>query len=295
MLFKNDSVLSVNTTPLAEFDSLTYIGQKSPGLKPEKFSPNFISKNDEHEFGSVFPEDATEFYYAVDMNGKAEIRYTSLENGVWSLPEPLITHEIFSFNDPFLSPDESRLYYISNRPRDDSAEPKDYDIWYSTRKDSGWSEPLHAGDTINSDSNEYYISFTNDGSIYFASNSAAKEDRNYDYDIYKSGFEGGTFQEPVRLDTNINSHQHEADVFIAPDESYMIFSSVRKDGFGQGNLYINFKDENGNWKEAKNMGEVINTEGHELCPFVTKDGSYFFYTSNQDIYWINTDILKNYK
>jgi hypothetical protein len=32
------------------------------------------------------------------------------------------------------------------------------------------------------------------------------------------------------------------------------------------------------------MEDIINTENHELCPFVTKDGNYFFYTSNEDIY-----------
>jgi len=159
-------------------DLLTYMGQKKPGMKPDKFAPNQISKSDKHEFGSVFSEDGTEFYYGVDENGKAEIRFTKLENGVWTSPSPLITHERFSFNDPFLSPDENKLYYISDMPRDESAEPKDYDNWYSIRNDSGCSESIHGGDSINTDTNEYYISFTKDGSMYFASNSAAGEGRN---------------------------------------------------------------------------------------------------------------------
>jgi len=33
--------------------------------------------------------------------------------------------------------------------------------------------------------------------------------------------------------------------------------------------------------EAKNMGEKINDEYHQLCPFVSKDGNYLFFTSNQ--------------
>lgn len=272
-----------------------YLGQKPPGPEPEKFAPGVISKPDEHEFGSVFSSDGTEFYYGVDMDGKAEIRFTYLKDGAWTDPEPLITHDHFSFNDPFLSPDESKMYYISNSPRDDSGEPKDYDIWYSERNDSGWSEPIHAGDSINTDANEYYISFTNEGSIYFGSNSAAGEGRNHDYDIYKSEFEDGNFKAPVGLEETINSRFYEADVFISPDESYMIFSSIRREGLGQGDLYISFNDEEGNWQEAQNMGELINTNGHELCPFVTKDGRYFFYTSDGDIYWVDAGILQNYR
>jgi len=84
-------------------------------------------------------------------------------------------------------------------------------------------------------------------------------------------------------------------VFIAPDESYMIFCAVRREGLGQGDMYISFKDANGNWGQSVNMGAPFNTEGHELCPFVSKDGKYLFYTSNQDIYWVSTAVLDNYK
>ena len=93
----------------------------------------------------------------------------------------------------------------------------------------------------------------------------------------------------------INTEHYEADVFIAPDESYMIFCAVRPDGFGRGDLYISFNDGGGNWTEAKNMGDLINSNGHELCPFVSPDGQYFFYTSNQDIYWVSTSIIDDYR
>jgi hypothetical protein len=43
------------------------------------------------------------------------------------------------------------------------------------------------------------------------------------------------------------------------------------------------------------MGSIVNTKGHELCPFVTNDGKYLFYTSRQDIYWISTQIFNKFK
>jgi hypothetical protein len=43
------------------------------------------------------------------------------------------------------------------------------------------------------------------------------------------------------------------------------------------------------------MGDKINTKNHELCPFVSKDGKYLFYTSNQDIYWVSAEIINEIK
>jgi len=59
-------------------ESLKYLKQKPPSTVPEIFAPNFISKEAEYEFGSVFNEEATEFFYGVDVNGKSEIRYSEL-------------------------------------------------------------------------------------------------------------------------------------------------------------------------------------------------------------------------
>ena len=89
------------------------------------------------------------------------------------------------------------------------------------------------------------------------------------------------------LPSDINTGNYEADVFVAPDESYIIFASSRRSGYGQIDLYISEKDEDANWGKSRNLGETINTPGPEYCPFVSADGKYLFYTSNQDIYWVS--------
>lgn len=270
--------------------SLMYLGQKPPKKKPKIFAPDLISKKNEYEFGSVFNKDGTEFFYGVSTKNGEIIKYSKLEGNKWSIPKTLQIQENYGNNDPFLSPDENRLYFISQRPLNGTGNAKDYDIWYVERKGKRWSAPINAGPNINTKKNEYYISFTNDGTMYFSSNK-----KNNNFDIYASKFVNGAFQEPVVLGDAINTESYEADVFIAPDESYIIFCAQRKEGFGRGDLYISFKEANGTWSQSVNMGTLINTKGHELCPFVTKDGKYFFYTSNQDIYWVSTEIFKNYR
>lgn len=270
--------------------NLNYLNQKPPSITPSIFAPNVISKKGEYEFGSVFNKNATEFFYGVNVNGKEEIRYSKLIGDQWSAPRTILSHEKYGYNDPFLSPDEQRLYFISQRTLDGLDKKEDYDIWYVKRLTNGWSAPINAGSNINTNANEYYISFTNSGTMYFSSNKIGNN-----FDIYTSKFVNGKFQKATPLSDSINTPAYEADVFIDPDEKYIIFCGNRKDGLGRGDLYISFKRKDGTWKSAVNMGNRINTKGHELCPFVTKDGNYLFYTSNQDIYWVSTKVFDTYK
>lgn len=273
--------------------SMTYIDEDVPGISPKLFAKDFISFDSISEFGSVFNADLSEFYYGVDADGKSEIRFTKRIGKSWLKPKTILSHLTYGFNDPFLSPDDQRLYYISNKPRDLTDTIEDIDIWYSERQGDQWSEPINAGPTINSDKEEYYISFTETGSLYFSTNHYAEEGRGRDFDIYRSDLQNGNYQKPIKESAAINTRMYEADVFVAPDESYLIFCSIKREGLGSGDLYICFKQLDGHWSTAKNMGAPVNSQYHELCPFVTRDGKYLFYTSNQDIYWVSTKYIEH--
>lgn len=268
-----------------------YLGQQSPGMTPEKFAPGLISLPNEYEFGSTFSRNGKEFFYGVNVAAKAEIRYSKWVLGKWTEPEVIMSHDIFGYNDPMLSVDEKKMYFISDQAISGESQ-KDYDIWYSERTNDVWSAPINAGPMINTESNEYYISFTESGAMYFASNTDAPPGKGNNFDIYKSEFKEGKFQKAVKMP--FNSEHYEADVFVAPDESYVIFAAEKPEGLGRGDLYISFQ-ENGGWATPVNMGEPINDLGHQLCPFVTYDGKYFLFTSNQDIYWVSAEILDQYR
>lgn len=270
-----------------------YMGQETPGTTAKVFAPNVIS-TEEYEFGSVFNKAGTEFYYGVDVGRRSEIRYSELRDTIWSRPKTILSHEQYGYNDPFLSPDENRLYFISDQAMDRKGESKDIDIWYVNRTTNGWSEPINAGTNINTAGEEYYISFTKNGKMYFSTDAYSDED-NRNHDIYTSAFENGEFQKPVRLGEAINTDAYEADVFVDPDEKYLIFCAQRPEGMGRGDLYISFKNDDGSWSKSVTMGDKVNTEGHELCPFVTPDGKYLFFTSQQDIYWVSTEVFKELK
>lgn len=272
-------------------DPSRYFGLSAPDSIPEKLAPGVISMPDEYEFGSVFSKDGKEFFYGVDIGPRNEIRYCKYEGGRWTESKAILADEKFSFNDPMLSNDGLRLYFISNLPISGNQE-KDIDIWYIDRSSGTWSEPINAGPNINSERKEFYISFAANGAMYFASNKEAPEDYLSDFDIYRSAYVDGTFQKPERL--SFNTTAYEADVYVAPDESYVIFCATKRSSLGRGDLYISFQQD-GHWTQPQNMGEPINDPGHQLCPFVTYDGKYFLYTSNKDLYWVSTNILTQFE
>ena len=105
---------------------------------------------------------------------------------------------------------------------------------------------------------------------------------------------------PENPGSAINSDKNDWDSFIAPDESYIIFSSQnRDDTIGGQDLYISYRKSDGRWSDAKNMGKRINSESGEICPSVSLDGKYFFFTSrrrgNADIFWIDAKIIVELK
>jgi len=268
-----------------------YLGAEPPGETPVVFAAGHVSREDQFEYGSAFSADGLEMFFGVNVGERAEIRTTRFADGEWTAPAVVLSDPVFTYGDPLLSLDGSRLYFISDQSRDGGADPVDFDIWYVDRRRDGWSEPVNLGAPVNTAGNEYYVSFTDDGHIAFASNHG--RERAGDYDLYVAApTDDGGFEPPERLPGSVNTGAYEADPFIANDGSYLIFGGSRRGGLGRGDLYIAFRGDDGRWGEAVSMGPAINSEHHELCPFVSRDGRYLFYTSNGDIRWVSTAVIE---
>jgi hypothetical protein len=295
-LFSTLCLISVALFGQSKKEIDKYLNQEQPGVTPSVFAPGLVSLKDNFEYGNTFSNSGKEFYYSVnDKNGKPLINVIKFENNVWSEPKTILAHDVYGYNDAFLSPYDKRLYFISDRALDGKGPKKDIDIWYVERKGEGWSEPINPGSAINADKNEYYISFTKKGTMYFSSNAGTTMESDKNYDIRTAEFSGGKFLPNKKLSDAINTDMYEADVYVAPDESYVIFCSERYEGKGRGDLYISFKNAKGEWTPAKNMGDAINTNGYEFCPYVTPDGKFLFFSRSGDIYWVSAEVIEKLK
>ncbi|MCE2994160.1 MAG: hypothetical protein ACK5RG_11750 [Cyclobacteriaceae bacterium] len=199
------------------------------------------------------------------------------KNGTWSAPQVVSFAGTYSDLEPAFSADGNTLYFSSNRPLR-GKEVKDFDLWRVNRTPRGWGIPEHLGNTINTQADEFYPSITNSGNLYFTAQYKGGVGRE---DIYVALFKNGSFQQPVALDTAINSKMYEFNAFVAPDESFILFTSYgRKDDSGGGDLYISIKDPSNRWKPAVNLKD-INSAQLDYCPFVSTDGKVLFFTSER--------------
>ena len=104
-----------------------------------------------------------------------------------------------------------------------------------------------------------YRILTKDGTMYFFSNRKGGFGKS---DIYHSRLENGEYKVVKNLSSPVNSEFSDYDSFIAPDESYLIFSSDRPGGYGKYNdIYITFRKKDGTWTEPKNLGYDFRDSG----------------------------------
>lgn len=186
-----------------------------------------------------------------------------------------------NYNDiePFFAADGRKLFFASNRPIGGDSTRTDYNIWYSELVDGHWNKPIALDTLVNSQQDEFYPSVSANGNLYFTATRTEGIGRE---DIFLSTFSEGKYQAPIVLDSTINTKVFEFNAYINPEEDLLIFSSYgRPDGLGGGDLYYSKKDKTGNWREAKNLGDIINSDKLDYCPFIDIPRNNFYFTSDR--------------
>lgn len=111
------------------------------------------------------------------------------------------------------------------------------------------------------------------------------------YDIYLSQYTPQGWSEPENLGPTINTEFWESSPSISPDKRVLYFSSNRPGGYGGRDLYMSFRQFNGKWGKAINMGPSVNSAGDEFSPFIHADNQTLFYTSDGLPGYGNSDLF----
>jgi len=292
-----------------------YMGQPAPGLSPALFAPGIVSTPDAVELNGVFSPGFDEFFFTRTTvlpgggEGISRMHRSVLgPDGTWTTPEHV---QVWPDNatslavDMSYSPDGARLYFLGRHPHALSIEKPGFDIWVSERTNvGGWSLASPIPPPIWTEHIESYPAVTPDGGLLFSSN---RPGGNGGGDLWlASPKTGGGFDTPVNLGPPINSEQWEGDACTSPDGSYIVFTSDRPGGPGNGDLLVSFRDEtSGAWSEPRLLGHGINTVDLDYCPIVTPDGRYLFFSRRisdpkdagwdrvvgGDVYWISTKVI----
>jgi len=300
---------------------LAYLGQSPPGNTPELFAPGVVSTG-VNEMSICFSEKGDEVFLLV---ARPTLIITSkIKNGEWtSFEEPAFIDSARSNYYMFLSPNGKKMFFTSTRPDGDSKDSVAPNpgpaIWVTERSEGMWDTPqkVDFGDEFKGTGS--FPSVADNGNLYFSSFD------NKTISVYCSKYVNGKYTTPIRLSDSINQGTFNSHVYIAPDESYLLFDSRgRDDVIGGVDIYISFRDENGNWTKAQNIGDKINSESSDMRSYVSTDGQYFFFCSSrqtknrnlpahpmkgdqirsilnapgngqQDIYWVSASFIDDLK
>lgn len=242
-----------------------YLGQKPPGLIPKLFAPGIVSTEAYVEAGGDFTPDMKEFYFS---------RYGG------------------KFKEPTLFV----MQYKNHRWSKASVLSTDIEK-YRNRFNPGWSEMK---------SLEPYKDITIHGLSVSAKGTYYIDEytRVGDGPLRYSRLINGKREAPRPVDKVINTGKWVAHPFIAPDESYLMWD-VEKEGNYGADIYISFRQKDGSWGAAINMGDKINTAFYDQSPRVTPDGKYLFFWKGDDKvredgstylvgspYWVDAQIIE---
>jgi hypothetical protein len=279
-----------------------YLGQEPPGIEPKVFASGILNTQKMGAFCTVFSPDGSEFYYVSylrGVDGSGRIHFLKRVKNIWTKPRLAPFSRNHSENDMCISSDGKKLIFRSWSALPSGKRPKNHSyLWIVERSEQDWQEAkplLCGGEPVRTG----YPSISRNNTLFFAHR------RDNRLGIYCSRLVKNTYTTPEHVYTLFDQDFIHGDMFVAPDESYMIVSGrdpKGKIGSGRLDLYIIFRNRDGTWTEAINMGKKINTnKAGENCPQVSPDGKYFFFNrynpdiKKGDMYWMDAKIIEELK
>lgn len=259
-----------------------YLGQTPPGLTAKPFAPGIVNTAEWGDAGSFSP-DMNEFYvsrwkHTQDAKEPESVTYKRVGDS-W---QKLVMPE--GWRKPSYSPDGNTLY---NRAK------------YSERTAEGWSEFKSLGPAFE-EIPIMGLTASAKGTLVLDENASSKGG---DGILRYSRLVDGKREDPKPLPKEINTGKWNAHPFISPDESFIMWDGVRDTGYGESDLYISFRQKDGSWGEAINLGDTVNTSAREGGPQITPDGLFLFFNRmvpiehgsserQSDLFWIDAKIIE---
>ncbi len=260
----------------------TWFDQELPGLNPVLIDPDIYSVAGfrPHGFLALSP-DKKEIYWPVIP---PRVLIVSYENNSWTQPSAAFFSEM-NIQAPSFSVDGNKLFFQMSDPQGNGS----LDIWYVEKSATGFGGKRNLGSPPNSGQMESQPTITASGTVYFT---GYYEKGLMNRGIFRTEYTEGQYRMPELLPESINTEYLDYMPFIAPDESFLLFSSTRPSGYENDiRLYVSFRTDDGNWTEPENLNYLMNFDYPSLFPCLTPDADFLIFLSSGKYYWVSSDIL----
>jgi hypothetical protein len=176
----------------------------------------------------VFTSNAVEI---ASTKNTLQLFFAELIEGVWKIREPFrFNSSNFSVSDPAIDNDGSILYFSSDMPGGFGGK----DLYRSHFTDGRWSEPENLGEKINTPGDESFPYVHKDKYLYFSSNGHPGMGG---LDIFRASLTMTGFDEAQNAGYPLNSTYDDFGIMIDSLDSHGYFSSNRKNGGYNDDLY----------------------------------------------------------
>jgi hypothetical protein len=251
-----------------------YLGQKWSGPGAELFAPHIVSTG-LMEASITFAPGSRACYFDITLPPTlsviVEIRQ---EKGIWIAPEVARFSHGLGDGNPVIAPDGKRFYFTSMRSIDGGHKPSlRPNPWVMERAGEDWGPPRPLSIPIGEKQYIMNILPVENGSLYLTLREGQKET------ICRSRLRDGVYEAPEPLANEINNVKLQMAGYVAPDESYLLFSAFdAEDSKGGSDLYVSFRRPDGSWGTSVNLGSAVNTPDNEFSPYISPDGKYLFFS-----------------
>jgi outer membrane protein OmpA-like peptidoglycan-associated protein/tetratricopeptide (TPR) repeat protein len=156
------------------------------------------------------------------------------------------------------------------------------DMYLADNKGSQLEKPLPFGKLMNKKYHEGPASFAKDNNFMaFTTNNylGKSNDGTIKLQIFFSEKKDGSWSKPLKFILN-NDNYSVGHPYLTQDGNTMYFASDMPGGLGGVDLYKVIRQNDGEWSQAINLGNKINTEGNEMFPFLLESTKIFFFASD---------------
>jgi hypothetical protein len=224
-----------------------YLGQTPPSDIPKEFAPGQLADKRSFVMGRVaFSRDGKEFYFTQNDSWKSgdhsKLRVMRYADHHWNKPEVIAER----FMSPTFSIDGNTLFMRQGGMRN---------VWQSKRSGSGWSEPAPV---LVGAFGVYDFMPTASGTFYAGSDPDPEDVKNgitYAFSVITISNSKPAVKS---LGRPLNEPGFNGDLYIAPDESYIIVSAHETSTF-ESELWISFRKPDLTWTPPVSLGSNINS------------------------------------
>jgi Tol biopolymer transport system component len=253
------------------------------------FAPGPIPTTAAHSVAPAFTPDGDTVYLGQQATSTTSIVIMSSQkkDGVWSAPTLAPFSGQFRDLEPAFAPNGKYLIFASSRPiipiateleghyNDQTLPGRGGYLWKVERTKKGWGKPEVLPESINSNTSVFSPAITADGSLYFM-----RCDDGKDFHIFRSQMKHGQLQPPVRASFS-NRPEGDYDPAVAPDDSYIIFSSSRAPAPpNKADLFIAFRTPQG-WGDPIDLRTLLSDEVYGIEARLSPDGKTLYFSNSR--------------